>query len=126
MSTPCGYFDSLEVVPCNLGPVVGPAFSSSPDICNEGELARLLGELPPSSPLVYVFWRDSKRITAMSTALSGAADGTVKRRVKHESGVSTSVTACQPSIIKQYNKLMGGVDKFVPSPWHWNHPSVLQ
>ena len=63
------------------------------------------------SPLVYVSWRDSKCITVMSTAHSGAADGTVKRRVKHARGVSTTVTVSQPSAIKQYNKFMGGVDK---------------
>ena len=65
----------------------------------------------PGSEIVYVCWKDNKCVTVLSSAHSGSADGTTKRRVKDTSGHSVVVDVPQPSVIKEYNRFMGGVDK---------------
>ena len=66
---------------------------------------------PAGSSNVYVCWRDSDCVTLMSNAYPGHEDGTVKRRGKDGTGASVTLDVPLPSVVKHYNKFMGGVDK---------------
>ena len=61
---------------------------------------------------MYIAWKDSKRITVMSTAYPGHSSTTVKRRVKNTiTGSSETQDVPIPIAVEKYNSYMGGVDK---------------
>lgn len=65
----------------------------------------------PTSPIVYVCWRDRECVTLISTAHPGHQEGTAKRRSKDSTGQCVTLDVPLPSVVKQYNTFMGGVDK---------------
>ena len=66
---------------------------------------------PQDSPTAYIVWKDGKCVTVLTTAYPGHSTGTVKRRVKTNTGVSQTQDVPIPIAIEKYNAYMGGVDK---------------
>ncbi|XP_055877291.1 piggyBac transposable element-derived protein 4-like [Biomphalaria glabrata] len=60
--------------------------------------------------LLTVQWRDNKTISLMSTIHDANDSVTAKRRTK-TNGQFENLTVNQPTIVHDYNKYMGGVDK---------------
>ena len=65
----------------------------------------------PGSSAVYICWRDNDCVTFMSTAYPGHQEGTTNQRGKYSGGRPSLVQVPLPSVVKNYNMYMGGVDK---------------
>ena len=74
------------------------------------EVQAITYERERGSRSVYCCWKDKECVTVLSTAYTGHAESTAKRRGKDQSGKFTSIEVPLPSAIHNYNKFMGGVD----------------
>ena len=76
-----------------------------------------------SSPLIYCCWKDSKTVTVASTRYQGHSRDTFQRQLAdHNTNRPTQVDIAISEAIHQYNKYMGGADKFNQYPsYHLVH-----